>query len=110
MAKNKLSDLNDHLFAALERLNDEDLTTEQIEAEAKRADAIIGVSDKIIGTARITLDAMKLVASGNLDTEEIPESFGFKRIGRIQDLNATRSVINLIFKFSFFDLIFLISE
>ena len=29
---------------------------------------------------------------------------------RIQDLNATRSVINLIFKFSFFDLIFLISE
>ena len=81
MAKNKLSDLNDHLFAAVERLNDEDLTTEQIEAEAKRADAIIGVSDKIIGTARITLDAMKLVASGNLDTEEIPESFGFKRIG-----------------------------
>ena len=80
MAKNKLSDLNDHLFAALERLNDEELTSEQIESEAKRADAIMGISDKIISNAKITLDAMKLISIGNLDTSEIPESFGFKRI------------------------------
>ena len=36
--KNKLSDLNDHLFAQIERLGDEDLSDEQIEKEAKRAD------------------------------------------------------------------------
>jgi ribosomal protein L17 len=82
MAKNKLSDLNDHLFAALERLNDEELTAEQIESEAKRADAIMGISDKIIANAKITLDAMKLISIGNLDSTEIPESFGFKRINQ----------------------------
>lgn len=82
MAKNKLSDLNDHLFAALERLNDEELTAEQIESEAKRADAIMGISDKIISNAKITLDAMKLISIGNLDTSEIPESFGFKKINQ----------------------------
>jgi hypothetical protein len=80
MAKNKLSDLNDHLFMALERLNDEELTTEQIESESKRAEAIIGVANQIIGTAKITLDAMKLVSNGNLDTTELPENFGFKRL------------------------------
>ena len=30
MARNKLSDLRDHMFAALERLDDEELTNEQI--------------------------------------------------------------------------------
>lgn len=38
--KNKLSDLNNHLFAQLERLSDENLTAEQIEQEAKRGEAL----------------------------------------------------------------------
>lgn len=79
MAKNKLSDLNDHLFAALERLNDDNMTTDQIEAESKRAEAIIGVASQIIGNAKITLDAMKLAATGGLDTRELPESFGIRK-------------------------------
>lgn len=37
--KNKLGDLNDHLFAALERLNEEDMTSEEIAKEASRAKA-----------------------------------------------------------------------
>lgn len=81
MAKNKLSDLNDHLFMALERLNEEDITTDQIEAESKRAEAIIGVANQIICNAKITLDAMRLVSNGNLDITELPETFGLKRIG-----------------------------
>lgn len=81
MAKNKLSDLNDHLFAALERLNDEELTVEQVEMEAKRAEAIIGVSAKIIDNAKITIDAMKLVSSGNYSLNNMPESFGIPRVG-----------------------------
>ena len=37
--KNKLTDLNNHLFAQLERLGDEDLSGEKIADEVKRAKA-----------------------------------------------------------------------
>lgn len=60
--KNKMSDLNNHLFAQLERLADEDLSPEQIESEVKRADAIVALSDQIIGGNKLYLDAAKLVA------------------------------------------------
>lgn len=78
MPKNKLSDLNDHLFVALERLNEENLTAEQIEAESKRAEAIIGVANQIIGNAKITLDALRLVSNGNIELAELPENLGLK--------------------------------
>ena len=35
--KNKLSDLNNHLFEAMERLNNEDLTDEELEKEINEA-------------------------------------------------------------------------
>ena len=65
---------------AMTALNDEELSNEQIEAESKRAEAIIGVANQIIGNAKITLDAMRLVSNGNLDATELPETFGFKRL------------------------------
>ena len=58
--KNKLSDLNDHLFMQLERLGDEDLTPEQIEQEAKRADAMVEVADRIVGNAALQLKAASM--------------------------------------------------
>lgn len=60
--KNKLSDLNDHLFAQIERLGDEDLSDEQIEKEAKRADAIVSVADQIVRNADLQLKAATLLA------------------------------------------------
>lgn len=61
--KNKLADLNNHLFAQLERLSDESLTTEQIEQEVKRAAAIVDVSDQIARAADLQLKAATLVAN-----------------------------------------------
>lgn len=61
--KNKLSDLNNHLFAQLERLGEENLTPEQIDAEAKRTDAIVDVSDQIIRNADLQLKAASLIAN-----------------------------------------------
>lgn len=61
--KNKLSDLNDHLFAQLERLSDEGLTAEQVEQETKRSQAMVSVADQIIRNADLTFKAAALVAT-----------------------------------------------
>ena len=82
MAKNKLSDLNDHLFAAIERLNDEDLTSEQLEIETKRADSIVQLSNQVISIAKTTVDALKLVSTGNLTANELPKTFDLPELNK----------------------------
>lgn len=61
--KNRLSDLNNHLFAQIERLSEEGITPEQIEVEAKRGEAIVAVADQIIRNADLTFKAATLVAN-----------------------------------------------
>lgn len=60
--KNRLSDLNNHLFAQLERLGEEDMSPEKIEQEAQRADAMVSVADHIIRNAALQLKAVELLA------------------------------------------------
>ncbi len=60
--KNKLTDLNNHLFAQLERLADEGLSPEDVECEVKRTDAIVDVSDQVLRIADTGLKAAKLFA------------------------------------------------
>ncbi|WP_050752033.1 hypothetical protein [Nitrobacter sp. Nb-311A] len=61
MTKNRLCDLNDHLFAQIERLADEDSTPEKIDQEHKRAEAMVGVADQILRTAAVQLQTAKMV-------------------------------------------------
>jgi hypothetical protein len=65
--KNKLSDLNDHLFAQIERLSDEGLSPEKIDSEAKRGEAIVAVADQIIRNAALQLQAAKIAFDGGAD-------------------------------------------
>lgn len=60
--KNRLSDLNDHLFAQMERLSEEGLSGDRLEEEVRRTQAIVGISDQIVGNAKLRLNAVKAAA------------------------------------------------
>ena len=65
--KNKLSDLNDHLFAQMERLGEEGLSADEIDEEAKRGAAMVAVADTIIRNAALQLQAAKIAFDGGAD-------------------------------------------
>lgn len=72
--KNKLSDLNNHLFAQLERLAEEGISPDKLDAEVKRAQAIVSVADKITGNAALQLQAARLFAEhGNQVLPMLPQ-------------------------------------
>lgn len=58
--KNKMSDLNNHLFAEIERLSDEEVTGTKLREEIERARGISTVAGRIIENAKLALDATKL--------------------------------------------------
>jgi hypothetical protein len=55
--KNQLIDLNNHLFAQLERVNEENISAEKLASEIERSKAITCLAKEIIGNARLALDA-----------------------------------------------------
>lgn len=59
--KNTLGDLNNHLFAQMERLGNEDLTPDTLAIELDRTKAITAVSTQIIENAQTVLEANKLM-------------------------------------------------
>jgi hypothetical protein len=60
--KNRLTDLNDILFAQLERLTDESLSSEALALEISRTTSVVSVADRIVDTATLHLSGAKLVA------------------------------------------------
>lgn len=57
--KNKLIDLNNHLFEQLERLNDEELKKEDLEEELKRAETVAKIAQTIINNGELMFKAQK---------------------------------------------------
>lgn len=56
--RNKITDLNNHLFEQLERLNDEEIQGEQLSAEIERARAITGLASQIVANGQLMLKAI----------------------------------------------------
>lgn len=69
--RNTLGDLNNHLFIQMERLNDDELTDEELEKEKGRARAMADISKNIINNANLVLQAKKFkddAMDANVDT------------------------------------------
>lgn len=54
---NKLVDLNNHLFAQMERLSDENISGDELEQEINRSRAITSVATQIISNGVLALKA-----------------------------------------------------
>lgn len=61
--KNTLDDLNDHLFAALERLSDEELQGDKLLTELKRCEGIVKIGSVIVDNADLKLRAFEMAGS-----------------------------------------------
>jgi aminoglycoside/choline kinase family phosphotransferase len=59
--KNTLTDLNNHLFAQLERLGNESLSSDELKTEIERTKAISAISQNVIANARLVLDAQNAI-------------------------------------------------
>lgn len=82
--KNKMADLNNHLFEQLERLNDEEITGEDLEKEIKRSKAMTEVAGKIIENARLAFDAYKYQDEfGHGRASQLPDFLGGESHGGV---------------------------
>lgn len=68
--RNSLTDLNNHLFEQLERLNDDELKGEELKEEITRSKTIENVAKQIINNGRLVLDSQRFIDDRlNVDNE-----------------------------------------
>ena len=65
--KNKITDLNNHLFAQLERLGNEEITAEELDKEINRSKAITSIASTIVESSKVTVEAMKIMEKAGVD-------------------------------------------
>ena len=71
--RNSLVDVNNYLFEAIERLNDDELTDEQLEREIRRTEAVTKVAKTIVDNTNLALNIKKhLDEYGQGENYQIP--------------------------------------
>ena len=68
--KNKLTDLNDHLFAQLERLGDENLKGDNLKEEIGRADSMARIATQIVNNSNNIIKTIKM-ADDMMDADNV---------------------------------------
>lgn len=71
--KNTLGDLNNHLFAQLERLSDEDLAGDDLVREIKRARAITSLASQVVAGGQLMLRAKQFQDNANGADATVPK-------------------------------------
>jgi hypothetical protein len=75
--KNTLTDLNNHLFAQIERLSEEGLNGDQLNIELERTKGISAIANQIVNNGRLALEAQKALGAGK--AEEVPKWLEIKK-------------------------------
>lgn len=75
--KNKLINLNDHLFAQLELLADPDIKDNKLDEEIKRSKSMCSIANTIINNANLALKAHMAINDGLIDTA--PAMIGMRK-------------------------------
>lgn len=73
--RNRQIDLDNHLFAELERLGDEELSGEDLKAEIARARAMANVAAQINESRSLALEAQKFLDDAYDVKRKLPEGF-----------------------------------
>lgn len=71
--RNTLNDLNNHLFAQLERLSDEELKGEELQEELNRSKAVSDVAKNIVSNGNLILQAHKFKDDRMDANNQLPE-------------------------------------
>lgn len=77
--RNTLGDLNNHLFAQLEKMDDDELAGEQLDNEIRRTEAMAKISEQIIKNGELQFRAMKHM-----------DEYGYERQKAIPDMLEVR--------------------
>lgn len=70
--RNKLVDLNNHLFEQLEKLSDDELKGEELREEINRSKQIENIAKQVINNGRLVLDTQKFVDDRNDIDNRVP--------------------------------------
>lgn len=74
--RNKLVDLNNHLFEQLERLSDDDLQGEELKEEINRSKQIENIAKQVINNGRLVLDTQKFIDDRSDLDKHVPDMLG----------------------------------
>lgn len=70
--RNTLTDLNNYLFEALERLTDDGLSEEDLAKEIKRTEAVRTVAETIIHNGELSLKALRHIEEYGCGEAKLP--------------------------------------
>lgn len=71
--KNGLADLNNHLFAQIEALGNDELSSDEVARLVEKSKVMIGLAGQILNVAKTQIDAMKLKEACGLTDDDMPE-------------------------------------
>ena len=71
--KNRLSDLNNHLFAQMEKLADDELSGEELVTEIHRSKAMSALAQQIVDNGKLALEAVKVANKTYSSDQPVPK-------------------------------------